>query len=193
MTDLAAIVEARSGRSPASHNADSLRSRLGHDVAAMRDAGHDPDIVREHEALNERLGPFIAHPQFGQYLAALTPREVFMASGIRVLPVDAIRDEIYELAPGAWLFPFGYMPFATSIGGNAVCFHAPTARVVWADHDSFGEDEINYLDRNTGEYRFVPFTPEHIELAVVPLSGDFCMFLADLLHDRLTVRLAELD
>jgi len=159
----------------------------------MRASGYDPSVIEEHEAFNERLQRFMAHPQFGRYLRALTPVEVFAASGVRVLPLDSIREEIQELAPGARLFPHGYMPFATSIGGNAICFHAPTGCVVWADHDSFGADDITYKDRETGDYRTVPFTHEHIAQAIVPLADDFDAFLADLVQDRLQTRLDELD
>lgn len=193
MDDLATLIEAKSGGAPVSCDADAVRLRLGYDVASMRAAGHDPAIIREHEAFNERLGPFITHPQFGRYLADLTPSEVYGASGVGVLPLDGIREEVQELAPGGRLFPYGYMPFATSIGGNAICFHAPTGQVVWADHDSFGADEINYEDRDTGEYRFVSFTPEHIALAVVVLADDFFAFLTDLVHDRLEATLDRLD
>ena len=193
MDNLAAMIEAKSGCRLLSCDAGGLRSRLGYDVVSMRASGYDPSVIDEHEAFNKRLEPFIAHPQFGRYLSALTPNEVFGASGVRVLPLDAIREEIQELAPGARLFPYGYMPFATSIGGNAICFHAPTGQVVWADHDSFGADDITYKDRDTGNYRTVSFTAEHVALAVVPLAGDFDVFLADLLHDRLESRLDELD
>jgi len=65
--------------------------------------------------------------------------------------------------------------------------------VVWADHDSFVDEEINYEDRETGEYHFVAFTAENIERAVVPLSGDLHAFVSDLVGDRLVDRLAELD
>jgi hypothetical protein len=191
--NLAAIIEAKSGGRLLSCDADGLRSRLGYDVVSMRTSAYDPSVVEEHEAFNDRLEQFIAHPQFGRYLRALTPNEVFGASGVGVLPLDAIREEIQELAPGTRLFPYGYMPFATSIGGNAICFHAPTGQVVWADHDSFGADEVTYKDRDTGDYRTVPFTPECIAQAVVPLAGDFDAFLADLMHDRLETRLDELD
>ena len=193
MDDLARIIEAKSGGRPVCCDADGLRSRLGYDVVSMRTSGYDLSVIAEHEVFNERLEQFIAHPQFGRYLGDLTPQDVFGASGVRVLPLDAIRQEIQELAPGARLFPHGYMPIATSIGGNAVCFHAPTGRVVWADHDSFGADSITYKDRSTGEYHTVPFTPEHVVQALVPLADDFERFLEDLLHDRLEKRLDELD
>ena len=85
------------------------------------------------------------------------------------------------------------MPFATSIGGNAICFHAPTGRVIWADHDTFGEEDITLKNRTTGDYHTVAFTSEHVEKAVVSLADDFETFLEELLHDRLKDRLDELD
>jgi len=159
----------------------------------MRSNGYDPSIIAEHEAFNEYLELFIAHPQFGDYLRSLTPSEVYGASGVRVLPLDAIREEIQQLAPGTRLLPYGYMPLATSIGGNALCFHVLTGRVVWADHSYFGETTICYRDQGTGDYRTVSFTPENIALAVVPLADDFAAFLTELLDDRLEQRLDELD
>ena len=193
MDDLSAIIKTKSGDRVVSCDADGLRARLGYNVVSMRASGYDPSVIEEHEAFNERLEPFIAHHQFGQYLGALMPYDMYGASGVRVLPLDAIRREIQELAPGARLFPHGYMPFARSIGGNAICFHAPTGRVVWADHDSFGTDDITYKDTGRGDYRTIPFTPEHIAQAVVPLADDFHAFLKDLVDDRLETRLNELD
>ena len=159
----------------------------------MRSSGFDSPVIAEHEAFNEQLEAVIGHPHFREYLANLSPQEVYSASGVRVLPLAAIRKEIQELAPGARIFPHGYLPFATSIGGNAVCFHVPSGRVVWADHDSFGADDITYKDRSTSSYRTVSFTPEHIAQAVVLLAEDFDVFVADLLHDRLEDQLDELD
>jgi len=65
--------------------------------------------------------------------------------------------------------------------------------VVWADHDRFVDEEINYEDRETGEYHFVAFTAESIERAIVPLSDDLHVFMSDLVGDRPVDRLAELD
>jgi hypothetical protein len=193
MQHLIPIVEAKSGSIPIACDASHLRYTLGYDTAPMRSGGYDPSIVAEHEVFNDRLDVCLADPQFGEYLRTLTPLEVYAASGVRVLSLDAIRTEIQELAPGVLLFPQGYVPFATSIGGNAVCFHAPTGRVVWADHSYFLEDSIYYMDRSTGDYHSVPFTPENIELAVVFLSDDLIAFLTELLDGRLEKKLDELD
>jgi hypothetical protein len=193
MADLKTLIEAKTGTSLVSCDAGSLRARLGYDVAAMRSNGYDPSIIEEHETFNALLEPFIEHPQFGEYLATLTPQSGYQASGVAVLPLDGIRQEAQALAPGARLLPHGYLVFASSVGGNAVCFDSQSGRVVWADHDSFGRDDITYKDRSTGKYRTVPFTPEHVAQAVVPLSDDFEAFLTELLHDKLEERLDELD
>ena len=191
--ELRLLVEAKSGAPPVQCDADTARVALGYDTAAMQANGYDPSIIAEHEGFNEHLEVFIQHAQFGEYLGSFTPQHGYLASGVTVLPLAEIRREIQELAPGARLFPYGYFPFATSIGGNAVCFHLETGRVVWADHSSFETDEITHKDRTTGEYRSVPFTPEHVEEAVVPLGDNWEMFLSDLLSDRLEKILDELD
>ena len=189
---LKSLVETKVGNL-VSCDANNLRSQLGYDIAAMRVSGYDPSIIREHELFNERLEPFITHPQFGEYLATLTPKDGYRASGVTALPLHSIRQETQELAPGARLLPHGYLVFATSVGGNAVCFDSRSGRVVWADHDSFGENDITYKDRTTGKYRTIPFTTEHVDQAVVPLSNDFATFLTELLHDRLEGRLDALN
>ncbi len=193
VANLLSLIKKKRGAVPVKYDATSLRLKLGSDAAAMRSSGYDPSIIAEHETFNERLEPFIAHPQFGEYLATLTPKELYVASGVRVLPLESIRDEIQQLAPGARIFPHGYMPFGRSIGGNAICFHHPSARVIWADHFTFSTDEIIYNDQNTGGMRILSFTADNIALAVVPLADDFELFLSDLLHDKLAQQLDKLD
>ena len=130
LAHLRPLIEAKSETLPVSCGVDGLRSRLGYDVASMRSNGYDASIIEGHQEFNNALESFLVHPLVGDYLASLTPQEAYGASGVRVLPLEAIRDEIQQLAPGACIFPHGYMPFATSVGGNALCFHAATGRVV---------------------------------------------------------------
>lgn len=188
MDKFAAMVEGKSGSPPVLYDADDVRAQLANDVVAMRERGYDHSIIEMHAALSQHLEPFLTHPQFGRYLRALTPAEGYVASGVRVLSLDAIRQELYELAPGAYLFPHGYMPFASSFSGDAICFHPPTGRVLWADHETFGSDEIV-----TDDLRTLPFTSENIALAAVTLADDFDSFLIELLQDRLEARLDALD
>ena len=189
----AELIKAKSDAVPVLADAGGLRLTLGHNVPDMRSNGYDPSIIAEAESFNEHLEQFIAHSQFGKYLATLTPQEIFVASGVRVLPLKSIRDEIQELAPGARIFHHGYMPFARSIGGNAICFHEPSARVVWADHFTFSTDDIIYNDPETGDIRLLSFTTDNIARAVVPLADDFETFLSELLHDELAQKLDKLD
>jgi hypothetical protein len=175
-------------------NVNVAKIALGWDTVAMRRDGYDPSIIEEHEKRNELLKPFLEHPIIGEYLTAFTPTEIYMASDVRVLPLACIRGDIAEgAAPGGYILPHGYLVFATDVGGNAICFCAPSASVVWVDHTSFSDDSINYKNRTTGDWHTVPFTQENIDLAAVKLSDDIPVFLADLLRDRLAKQLEELD
>jgi hypothetical protein len=90
------------------------------------------------------------------------------------------------------LFPRGYLVIATSIGGNAVCFHESGA-VYWFDHSSFYDGRVSYKDRRTGEWIYEDLTDESIARAGVLLSPRIEPFLEQLLTDRLTERLDALD
>jgi hypothetical protein len=194
LSHLKPLIERKSGSGLVSCAAAAIRLHLGYDTLGMRRNGYDPSIIEEHQTFNDRLEVFLAHPLVGEYLSSLTPQQVYQSSGVRVLPLAAIKDEIQQLAPGALLFPLGYLPFATSIGGNAICFHVPTGRVVWADHDIFCSGiSITYRATGTGAWHTVPFTSENVEKAVVLLADDIAAFLADLLYDKLQAQLDELD
>src|SRR5206468_12508932 len=97
-------------------------------------------------------------------------------------------------APGSFIRPYGYLVVASSIGGNAVCFHSPSGKVFWADHVSFAPDCISFKDRTTGEWKYLhEYTPQNVAKALVPLDEDIESFLKDLLKDRLTKKLEALD
>lgn len=83
---------------------------------------------------------------------------------------------------------------ATSIGGNAICFHSPSGKVFWADHGSFSPDSISYKERSSGEWKYLyEYTPANVETALVPLSSNIERFLTELLSDKLTEQLEALD
>lgn len=193
LTHLEPLVAAKSPTGVVRCSADEVRTALGFDLAAMRRDGFDPTIVEEHEKLNAVLDSFLSHPVIDQYLTSLTPREVYAASGVRVLPLEDIRREISQgSAPGGYIFPHGCLVFACSVGGNTICLSSQ-GDVVWADHNSFTDDLITYKDRASGEWHELPFEPKNIEIAVVKLSDDVPAFLADLLQDKLEERLDSLD
>jgi hypothetical protein len=196
MSDLAnlkSVIERKSGHRPVSFDARDLRSRLGYDIDSMQQNGFDPSIIDEHKAFNDQLEAIFDHPELFEYLSTLTPEETYMASGITVLTVDAIKNEIQQFAPGALLFSYGFLPLASSVGGNIISFHKPTNRIVWADHDSFNGNQICFKDRTTKQWRWIPFRPENIDQALVLLATDLKTFLDDLLNDKLEKQLDELD
>lgn len=140
------------------------------------------------------LSVFFAHESIGNYLLSCLPIDSYVASGVSVHNLDRIRGEICEGAsPGGFIFPHGYLVVASSVGGNAICFHSSTGRVVWADHTSFHSDSISYENRTTRKWIYLPFSTENISQAVVPLSDNIGTFMEDLLLDKLTEQLITLD
>lgn len=193
MEKLKTLIDSRDGK-PLELDKTSARLGLGYDLDEMKRNGYDSSVIEEHRIFNERIEKYLDHPVFGQYLEHLTPEQKYVASGIRLLPLENIKGEIvHGAAPGGYIFPHGYMVFASSIGGNAICFHAPSAQVVWVDHTSFTEDSINYEDRPSGTWKYLDFTEENIGKAVIPLSDNFENFLLDLLNNRLGEQLDKLD
>lgn len=160
---------------------------------ATEKSGINPTIYDD-AALNS-LAEFLEQPDIASYLRNCLPSEVVGASGVRLLPLGAIEQEMFEdAAPGSYIRRFGYLVVATSIGGNAICFHSPSGKVFWADHVSFNSRCISFKERKTGEWKYLyEFTPENVEKALVLLSDNIESFLANLLADRLTAQLEVLD
>ena len=168
-------------------NANTIRNLL------EQKAGKLPKM-RSHEEL-QSLAEFLEQPDTADYLQHCVPDDVIAASGVRLLPINAIEQEMAEgAAPGSFIRPFGYLIVATSIGGNAVCIHSATGKVFWADHDSFSDDSISYKDRASEDWKYLhEYTPANVEKALVPLSNNIESFFIDLLSDRLTEKLDALD
>lgn len=160
----------------------------------LRRTGRPPR--RHSDADLARIGDPLLDPLLKTYLSECLPDEVVGASGMRLLPLSGIVEEL-ERAPGWYLHSYDYVPIATSIGGNAVVVHAwgdRRAKVYWADHVSFSDGQISYQVRETGEWVYLDeYTPAHVELALVPLGGDLFRFVTELLLDKLTERLDALD
>lgn len=190
--ELAKIVELKSKVAPGRYTVEDLRLRLGYDTGEMRRSDYDPSIIEQHERFNARLEALLLHPVIGTYLRELTPQQPYQASGVAVHHLDGIKEEIQSLSPGAYIVWHGYLVFASNAGGNALCFHAPTGRVVWADHE-MTEDSIMFKDPATGRYRELALTPENLEVGLPTVTRDIPTFLTDLLHDRLTDQLDSLD
>jgi hypothetical protein len=173
MAHLRSVIEAKSGARTLQCEVAGLRSYLKFDPAAMRRDGFDPSTVELHERIYERLESFMEHPLIGEYLTTLTPTESYEASGVWVSTLRQIRDAAFgEVSPDSELFPHGYIPVAGDGGGNSVCFHFPSGRAIFAHHER---------------------TADIIAGDVPVLSEDIAAFLDELLHDRLTEKLDELD
>ena len=186
--NLAPAVETASGEPPRRLTVDEVKCALGHDTDPIKASGFDPAIIAECESFNALVDAFLANERVGHYLTHLTPQNVYMASGVRVLTLEAIRDEIHELSPGAAVFRFGYLPVASSIGGHAICVSIPSTQVSWVPADRFSEGEV-YSD--DGDLRRL--CHETVAQAVTVLNDDCERFLDGLLRDSYEDLLDALD
>ena len=144
------------------------------DLAGILPRGTNPDVV--------------------EYFLHLLPTHTYSASGVRVKNLEGIIEEnAPSTAPGGFLFPYGYIVIATSIGGNALCVNQQTGAAYWADHDSFASDEVHFEERASGQWVDLPINPETIAKALVPLKPSLEVFLKELLTDRLTEHFDSLD
>ncbi len=174
LAHLKSVIEAKSGAPTVQCDATAFRARVGFDLDEMRSRGFDPSVIEEHQTYNDRLDELFAHPVIGEYFATLTPSRSYEASGVWVGTLDDLRGVIFppDSTPESQLFPHGYIPLAGDGGGNSICFHLASGRVIFAHHER---------------------TSEIIDGDAPTLSADIESFLMDLLHDRLTERLDELD
>ena len=167
------VIEAKSGAPTIQCSSDSMRVQLGFDPGEMRRSGFDPSTIELHEQFYEHLESCMEHPLIGEYLTALTPTESYQASGVWIATLHQIRDSAFGGgSPDSELFPHGYIAIAGDGSGNSVSFHSPSGRVIFAHHE-------HAADIIAGDVQL--------------LSEDIARFLEDLLHDRLTDRLDELD
>ena len=174
LAHLKSVIEAKSGAPTVQCDVTAFRARVGFDLDEMRLRGFDPSVIEEHQAFNDRLEEFFTHPIIGEYFSTLTPARSYQASGVWVGTLDDLRALIFppDSTPESQLFPHGYIPVAGDGGANSICFHLKSGRVIFAHHER---------------------TSEVIDGDALILSEDLDAFLTDLLHDRLTERLDELD
>jgi len=89
-----------------------------HDLI-VRKSGKAPKFFHD-DALGA-LADFLEQPTIANYLRTCIPVEVVYCSGVRLLPLENLQQEMGEgAAPGSFLRPYGYLVVATSIGGNVV-------------------------------------------------------------------------
>jgi hypothetical protein len=185
------LIESRSGLPAVVCDQAALRARLGFvGSEPIRPACGQSTLRASFAAQLER---FLDHPAIGEYLCRCTPHKAYAASGVRILPLDAIRQHLQQLTPGLRIFWDGYLVIASSFSDNVICVHAPSGRVGWAYLDTIMGDAVSYQERNTGKWHCLPYTAENLERAVVTLSDSLEVFLDDLLNDKLHQQFAALD
>lgn len=89
------------------------------DIDLMRSSGFDPSTIEDSEARNALILRFLASP-IGDHIRSIEGAETISASGGCLLGSAAIKDEISEYDPSAFLFPRGFLPIWSSFGGNVV-------------------------------------------------------------------------
>jgi len=75
--------------------------------------------------LDSRLHVTTEQDLFGEYLASALPEEIYFIAGgeLSMHPYSRILNETEEgVSPGGTVIVYGYIPFASSIGGNLACF-----------------------------------------------------------------------
>jgi hypothetical protein len=158
-------------------------------VAAIRERGNETQELNDLAEWQD----VASHPNIAGYLSRCLTRDGYIASGIRVKGFDGLREENTNRAPGVQIRPYGYLVIATDVGGNAVVF-STAGEVLYADHTSYNNsDEINFEDRATGKWQYVPWSPENVRRSMVLLSSSIETFLLDLLADKLSRQIADLD
>lgn len=106
----------------------------------------------------------------------------------RLLDYDGILAECSgEAAPGAVVCGFGYIPIATTIGGNSVCIDLNSSldnpRVVLADHSVFCDIEPSFFVV-TSEPRW---TQKLVDENVEPVRNSLEEFVNDIENGKLDI------
>lgn len=141
-----------------------------------------------------RFERVLGNANIREYLTSCLTENGLAASGLSVKSVESIEAEnLGEAAPGMYIHPYGYLVFATSIGGNALCFHADSDGVYWANHGNFYDDGVSYQNAASREWVDEDVSPDAIRHAMVEVAANIEEFLEQFLTDRLESALDKLD
>jgi len=190
--------------SPEQSDEGTVAERAMRDAFAVLRAMTDPEITKRlpkdardaPESVNvEDLAgfePWLANPDLKQYLTECLVPDGYMASGIRVHDLPAIRDSTVEgCSPGGYILSFGYLVIAAGTGGDELCV-GTDGRAYWAGHETFA-DSITFQHPETGALEGWEYTPDNVRRALIPLSESFEAFLISFLTGQLEERLDSLD
>lgn len=156
----------------------------------MAASGYEQATIDAALQRNAMVQRFLDSP-LGQHLRSIEGADITEASDGRLLGTPAIREEIDELDPCALLFPHGYLPIWTSIGGNAIVYGLLEQTFFWAGHSTWVRNCCVLEPATNNE---LPFTTENIPKGLLVISTDSPeRFLTDLREGAYTERLNELD
>ena len=139
------------------------------DLQQMRESGFDPSTIESSAKRNESVQLFLDSP-IGDHLRSIENAESTSASDGNLMTADDVKLEIEELAPSQILFPLGFCPIWSSLGGNVIVYSLEHNAFYWADHTSFSPDEGTVMDPET--YDELPFTPENVLAVMRKISDD---------------------
>jgi hypothetical protein len=145
----------------------------------------------------EELSPFEGFlvGDVGDYLRSCIPTGGCVCSGVRLLPMELLREEnLDQRLPGNAIFDQGFLVFATTISGNALCEDRETSKVLLiGSAPFFGDGTIGYQEKRRGQWVEDVVTASHIRGAATEIGEDFGTFLTQLVDDELEAFLEEVD
>ena len=144
-------------------------SKLLVDTSGYCEAGYEQASIDAVEARNAMVRQFLASP-LADHLLSMEDSELLDASGGTLLDVASIREEISSRAPGAIIFPLGYMPIWTSIGGNVVVYGVRERAFYWVDHTAFDADTGTMFLQGTNNE--IEYNQGNATEAMLALSND---------------------
>lgn len=117
------------------------------------------------------------------------------SGGIYLLDINSIVEENTEREPSIYLSQYGIITFATTIGGNPICFDVnnPKNNIIMVEYDfcSYNDDincvEIdNAPDELINEFEdedYIPLTYENIKKGSIKVAENLEDFLVKILND----------
>jgi hypothetical protein len=161
------------------------------DIDRMTQAGFDPSTIDGAARRNELMKAVLASP-LGDYIRSTAGKEISAASGGRLLGAEAIRREIEEFLPGAALFPAGYFPIWSSIGGNLIVYGLKEAAFYWAEAGCW--HPVDGYIREPRTWQQIEYSSENIPKALIEVSTDSPdAFISDLRSGKYEQYLDSLD
>ncbi|MEO7097952.1 MAG: hypothetical protein ABI162_01225 [Luteolibacter sp.] len=138
------------------------------DIDAMRRAGYDRSVIEEAEAENSRWVSLLSSP-IGSYFRTGAPEEIQYVSGVRLLPVTVIAERVRDLAPDKILFEEGFIPIASSIGGNCLAYDPASEEFVWADRTCVPGYHCLRMPKT---YQKLTYSSDNLRKVLVAISND---------------------